>query len=591
MAISSADNCNEHATDNLTCLSPLAAWFNEKSSRTWNSSLQGADISIKHEQNYHKARKRVVEAVSSVLGPAASLAHEALFLGVDLLQFAPVPALDVAGQVLLSIWDAVEMMETNRLSCLRLAERCAEHLLAIWEEVVANGEGIADELRDPVTRLHTAFADINDCLQKQVHRPFWVRYVKREEIQSNISHCDALLNDALRLFDIRVTIRTLKLVKATDTRFSHAGAADGDTPIPGSGLDSVAVIEDPNKLHHSIEVHKALNSYRTSQNSDDLAGDMAELRQLLYAAVQAEDDVNMMNVLQVGRHEMPQAIKVLQHALKRESWSDLSSPFQARKPLPQASSDGNPDYLAQDFLRSGIKALKRLSSGVDFTPLIRTTADADEDTSEPSPTSGDIVPPSGALLAETGPEDGDARMSPLVISRDAGYCAAIYPYMTEHIGHLDVLIGDMFVIISRATGWWLVQRDLEGKGNIIDASKSGQGWVPTKCLLETRLPVLYALAFKSTFAGSLTLDSINTVPREITAHTPILLRYIVTSSCRRYAIADHRRANATQLDISRGDVLRVFKKCQTWAYAMKEDNGERGWVPNCYMAKEPPSDR
>ena len=31
-----------------------------------------------------------------------------LFTGVDLSQFAPVPELDVAGNILLNIWDAIE---------------------------------------------------------------------------------------------------------------------------------------------------------------------------------------------------------------------------------------------------------------------------------------------------------------------------------------------------------------------------------------------------------------------------------------------------------------------------------------------------
>jgi hypothetical protein len=44
---------------------------------------------------------------------AASIGHEVLFTGVDLLKFAPVPGLDVAGKILLSIWDAVEMVEVS----------------------------------------------------------------------------------------------------------------------------------------------------------------------------------------------------------------------------------------------------------------------------------------------------------------------------------------------------------------------------------------------------------------------------------------------------------------------------------------------
>ena len=62
--------------------------------------------------------QRVIEATASVLGAAARLTHEALFIGVDFLKFAPVPALEVAGVVLLNIWEAVELIEACLIRCL-----------------------------------------------------------------------------------------------------------------------------------------------------------------------------------------------------------------------------------------------------------------------------------------------------------------------------------------------------------------------------------------------------------------------------------------------------------------------------------------
>ena len=57
--------------------------------------------------------QRVVEAVTGVLGAAASVGHEVLFSGVDLLRFAPIPGLELLGRTLLSIWDAVDMVEVS----------------------------------------------------------------------------------------------------------------------------------------------------------------------------------------------------------------------------------------------------------------------------------------------------------------------------------------------------------------------------------------------------------------------------------------------------------------------------------------------
>jgi hypothetical protein len=55
----------------------------------------------------------VIEAIGGALGTAASIGHEALFVGVDLLRFAPVPGLELAGSILLNIWDAVDMVEVS----------------------------------------------------------------------------------------------------------------------------------------------------------------------------------------------------------------------------------------------------------------------------------------------------------------------------------------------------------------------------------------------------------------------------------------------------------------------------------------------
>ncbi len=59
--------------------------------------------------------QRAIEAISGALGTAASIGHEALFTGVDLLKFAPVPGLELAGGILLNIWDAVEMVEVSAI--------------------------------------------------------------------------------------------------------------------------------------------------------------------------------------------------------------------------------------------------------------------------------------------------------------------------------------------------------------------------------------------------------------------------------------------------------------------------------------------
>ena len=57
--------------------------------------------------------QRVAQAAASVYGTAGDIAHEALFIGVDLLQFAPIAGLVGAGRMLLNIWDSVQLVDVG----------------------------------------------------------------------------------------------------------------------------------------------------------------------------------------------------------------------------------------------------------------------------------------------------------------------------------------------------------------------------------------------------------------------------------------------------------------------------------------------
>ena len=50
--------------------------------------------------------------------------------------------------------------------------------------------------------LYRAFTDVLYFLTKMGHRPFLKRYLKRDEILSDIASCDATLNEALEMFGV-----------------------------------------------------------------------------------------------------------------------------------------------------------------------------------------------------------------------------------------------------------------------------------------------------------------------------------------------------------------------------------------------------
>ena len=121
---------------------------------------------------------------------------------------------------------------------------------------------------------------------------------------------------------------------------------------------------------------------------------------------------------------------------------------------------------------------------------------------------------------------------------------------------IRVCRNDTFIIISRARGWWVVQRDPGGSGHP-DPDQNKQGWVPAGCLLETSIPVAQAIA-----------DALSGRPGADTSlDTPIMASSIVSTSYPGVALMDYRKKGGEEeLDVVKDDALRVFKRYNHWSY-------------------------
>jgi abelson tyrosine-protein kinase 1 len=134
-------------------------------------------------------------------------------------------------------------------------------------------------------------------------------------------------------------------------------------------------------------VRKKLHALRAAENAQYRAHAMADLHQLMRTALAANDDFAMVEVLQIARSEIPEAIKTLQRALERaveegqldteEVATALPSPRreEARKgngsfvdPGNTSASQFNAGRLDREFIETGIQALRRLSTsaGLDL---------------------------------------------------------------------------------------------------------------------------------------------------------------------------------------------------------------------------------
>ncbi|KAG7093747.1 hypothetical protein E1B28_007398 [Marasmius oreades] len=175
------------------------------------------------------------------------------------------------------------------------------------------------------------------------------------------------------------------------------------------------------------------------------------------------------------------------------------------------------------------------------------------------------------------------------------YAIAIYPYMAEQTDEFDVVVGDTFIILSRARGWWVVQGDPKGTG-VVEADVSKQGWVPAGCLLETNQPIASAIrqarekkgmgddADGETATGDREADAEQPIASS-SSKTPILPLSIISTSFPGIALMDYKKKGEEELDLAKDDSLRVFKRYNHWSYAVKEDGGDRGWVPSWFIGK------
>jgi len=48
---------------------------------------------------------------------------------------------------------------------------------------------------------------------------------------------------------------------------------------------------------------------------------------------------------------------------------------------------------------------------------------------------------------------------------------------------------------------------------------------------------------------------------------------------------DYKKKGDEELDLVKDDSLRVFKRYNHWSYAVKEEGGDRGWVPSWFIGK------
>ncbi|TFY72145.1 hypothetical protein EVG20_g860, partial [Dentipellis fragilis] len=285
---------------------------------------------------------RVNKAVALALGITEDIARKALLTGAPspLLMLAPIPGLDIAGQTLIQIWAAFEQVQTNRAQCLRLTDRCADLLLSIEDELMNAGDDVRTELKAPLDRLEKSFKDVHALFIKHAGMRFLERYLWRDKVLLEIADCDVRLRDASSAFNLAIQIR-------------------------GRQKENAAVInqiKDELAQRHEKKAAELMQNVRRQQNEIDRTRDFEDLKQLQKFVVDTSDERTLVDVLQVKVDEMPEAIKALENAIDHDKEPrDLGFSGSQESTLVDHWTVAN-DELDMRFMRTGVDALRRLST-------------------------------------------------------------------------------------------------------------------------------------------------------------------------------------------------------------------------------------
>ncbi|CCM04156.1 uncharacterized protein FIBRA_06318 [Fibroporia radiculosa] len=317
--------------------------------------------------------KRVMDIASRILGITANVAYEVLSVGAELLSTTHVEELSGAAKALLRIWDDLQAVDMNRAACLRLTDRSATILSAIYTEIIEAGGEVGEEMRNPILRLTEAFAQIETFMKKQNGRPFLIRYFRRDEIRQNIQDCLHQLDQVVWMFHIAISMHIFKVIMQMEKE-SRIAKPPSATPVvrtlSSSSLSAHGFAsgsqDSTTKRVGLQEARQQMQAVTSRQEEDDFFHDYADLRQILHDALRSHSDVEMVKLLQVRRDEIPEALRALRDIsaeVQQGHINPIHSPMASRSPLIPTWS-----HLDQEFVQGSIDVLTRLSDGQPLPP-------------------------------------------------------------------------------------------------------------------------------------------------------------------------------------------------------------------------------
>ncbi|CAA7262077.1 unnamed protein product [Cyclocybe aegerita] len=365
--------------------SPSISWLDKAFQfiRPWEDHDEvGAPIPEEQKLVYQQTETAVYETLKRVAKVSGEIALDALFVTLIGMQFVPIPALQRISEGLVCIWKQVKHVSLNRVGFLRLTQTCTLVLDSIHQEVEDASPEVLAKLAHPLATLEESFDGFLSLVTAQNKMPFLARYVRRDETTKAIADCHQAILGALALFNSTVQLRIYQAVFETKQMCSESfnelkiilehGGVKGrpETPRtptesrrrsapdglpPSSSHKSLRVIASPSVVSRSTddllptpEVVPVLQKLQTTQGVNDAKSDIQDLRAIMRAMLEGTDDQGLLRHLGITPSEIPEAIKTLQRSLEQGA---------------QGEDGAFKDTLHQEFVESGIEALRRMNTG------------------------------------------------------------------------------------------------------------------------------------------------------------------------------------------------------------------------------------
>ncbi|KAG0700342.1 hypothetical protein DFH29DRAFT_807787 [Suillus ampliporus] len=312
----------------------------------------------------------IVSTVGTIVDEALPVLKTILESTYDAFALVPVPFFLEASRTLLIIWEACEQLSSNRLSCLRLVERCAGMLYFVREQIEGVGPIVGKELDAAFHVFREVIFQIEKFLCRISRRPMLKRFIRRAEIAQELCNCDQALMDAWLRFTVRqsfltcshltrqlalqatVSVRIVKDVKCLDGKFEALKLADfeDDTATLCAERDSLALAPSTPDIETSEtcvsrrkfslcdtehplpeavstmpecltttegEIHRELPPIFPEDNPDkELRHDQFQLDQLPDFISTARCDADVLNGLEIEQNEVVETMKAMRRQLE-----------------------------------------------------------------------------------------------------------------------------------------------------------------------------------------------------------------------------------------------------------------------------------